>query len=115
MGVVAMMKSVVGAGDDVGLLTGEIESTRAKGIAASAELERLEQARLVAEDYDAAKVIEARIDRVRFEVEKLAAALPLLENRLSIARAARPSARKAVRPSADHQSFPPTPQSCGAP
>jgi hypothetical protein len=87
--VLQMVRDKITGADDVGDLVGEIESTRAKGIAASAELERLEQARLVAEDYDAAKVIEGRIDRVRFEVEKLAAAFPLLENRLSVSRAAR--------------------------
>jgi hypothetical protein len=87
--ILTVVKSMAGIGDDVGLLTGEIEATRSKGIAASAELERLEASRLVAEDYDAAKIIDARLDRVRFEVDKLAAALPLLENRLSVARAAR--------------------------
>jgi hypothetical protein len=88
MGVLQMVRDKM-TGDDVGDLVGEIESTRSKGVVAHTELDRLEAARLVAEDYDAAKTIEARSDRVRFEVDKLAAALPLLENRLSIARAAR--------------------------
>src|ERR1700730_9379492 len=87
--ILTVVKSMAGIGDDVGSLVGEIESTRAKGLAAHAELERLEAARLVADTYDDAQAIEARSDRVRFECDKLAAALLLLENRLSIARAAR--------------------------
>jgi hypothetical protein len=105
--VLQMVKSMAGIGDDdVGYLVGEIEATRAKGLASSAELERLDEQRLVADDYDAAKSIEARIDRVRFECDKLAAALPLLENRLAIARNAKQKAAIARHAAANRKAWP---------
>jgi hypothetical protein len=115
--VLKMVASMVTGVDDVGDLVGEIEATRAKGIASSAQLEQLEQQRLVADTYDDAKLVEARIDRVRFEVEKLAAALPLLENRLSVARAARNRKLLAKHQDAARRLLPrlgACPDSCGA-
>jgi hypothetical protein len=86
MGVIAMVKSVVGAGDDVGDLVAQLDATRAKGIAAHQELERLEAVRLAAETFEAAEAANARIARVAWEADRLAALIPELESRLAIAR-----------------------------
>ncbi len=107
MGVVAtMMKSVVGAGDNVGDLIGQIDAVRAKGVAASEELARLEQARLDAETFEDARAIEERVLRVRWETEHLAALLPQLEQRLAIARNANQKAAIARHAAANRKLWP---------
>jgi hypothetical protein len=55
MGVLQMVKDAVTGGDDVADLVARLDAERAKGAATCAEIERLEQTRLQAEDYDAAK------------------------------------------------------------
>jgi hypothetical protein len=88
MGVISMVRDAF-TGDNVGDLVGQIDQVRAKGVAAHAKLERLEAARLVAEDYDAAVALGERIARVTWETDRLAALLPQLEERLGIARNAK--------------------------
>jgi hypothetical protein len=87
--VLTMVKNAVAGGDDVADLVAQIDAARAKGVAAHQELERLEQVRLSAETFEAAEAANARIARVTWEADRLAAMIPELESRLAIARAAK--------------------------
>jgi hypothetical protein len=106
MGVVSMIKTAVGAADNIGDLVGQLYAVRAKGVAASEELARLEQAKLDAESFDEAKSIEERVARVRWECEHLAALLPQLEQRLAIAKNARQKAAIARHAAANRRLWP---------
>jgi hypothetical protein len=106
MGVVSMIKTAVGAGDDVGDLVSQIDAVRAKGVAAHQELDRLEAARLMAEDFETAKALGERIERVSWEADRLAALLPQLENRLAIARNAKQTAAIARHAAANRKAWP---------
>src|ERR1700687_4817012 len=93
MGVVRMMKNVVdiGGGEDIDALAASL-ITLGRRSRACAELERLEQARLQAESYDDARVIDENISRVKWGVDHLASLVPQLEERLKIARNTRQQA-----------------------
>jgi hypothetical protein len=90
MGVVAKFRSVVGVGgDSVEDLTKQIDDARAAGIRGSAELEKLELARVQAESFDDAKSIDDKIARCRWSLDRLAAILEDLEPRLKFASSKR--------------------------
>src|ERR1700687_5883551 len=80
MGVVRMMKNVVdiGGGEDIDALAASL-ITLGRRSRACAELERLEQARLQAESYDDARVIDESISRVKWGVDHLASLVPQLK------------------------------------
>jgi hypothetical protein len=101
-----MMKSAIGVGDDVGDLVGEIDAVRAKGISAHQELERLEQVRLSAETFEAAEAANARIARVSWETDRLAAMIPELESRLAIARNSKQKAAISRHAAANRKAWP---------
>jgi hypothetical protein len=84
--VLQMVKNAMTKSDNIDALVAEIENAKDAGIRAYAELERLEAARLVAEDYETARGIDEQLARVRWGIDRIDAMLPALENRLKIAR-----------------------------
>jgi hypothetical protein len=82
-----MVENAVGVGDSVGDLVGRIEAERAKLAASMQEVERLEAVRVGADSYEDAQAAESRLGRVRWEISRINAALPVLESRLVDARA----------------------------
>jgi hypothetical protein len=89
MGMVAKFKSAITGADDVADLEKQIDDTRSAGIRGHAEMDRLEAARLAAQSYSDARAIDEQIAACRWGVEHAAAQLKNLEQRVSIARAAR--------------------------
>ena len=63
-----------------------IEATKQSGSDAYAEIERLEAERRVADSYEAARVIDDQIERLKFEIGRLGRLLPELEERLADAK-----------------------------
>jgi hypothetical protein len=88
MGVLQMVRDKM-TGDDLDDLTRRIDDTRSSGIRGHAELEKLEAARLAAASYDEARAIDEQIAACRWGVDHAASQLQELEQRLSVARAAR--------------------------
>src|ERR1700736_5484523 len=83
-----MVENAVGVGDSVGDLVGRIEAERAKLAASMQEIERLEAVRVGSDSYEDAQAAESRLGRVRWEVSRIEALLPVLSEKLTAARAA---------------------------
>ena len=81
-----VQKPGIVGGDDAAAIAGQLERARAAGLAAHDEIERLEQARPAADSYDDAVEIGKKIERARWEADRLAMLLPALEEKLCAAR-----------------------------
>src|SRR5205823_5640029 len=85
-----LLKAVIGQNpDDVAALTADIGTEKTKAAEAYAEIERLGQERRAAADFEAARAIDERIARCRWQIEHADAVIPELERRLSVAKAER--------------------------
>jgi hypothetical protein len=87
MGAISTMRKLAGIADDAAALAAELQAARTEGAQALDEAERLEAARLTAENFEEAEKLARQAAAARWRADKAAAGLPDLEARLARAQA----------------------------
>lgn len=91
----SMLRAITGQQDpaaEVAAIAAEIEAEKRAAAEASAELDRLDEERRHAPDFDSARAVEEAIARARWQIEHAEAVMPELQRRLSVLKGQRQAA-----------------------